>query len=97
MENITYKTLVVNQDNKMCYIDGNEVALTKKEYEILVFLLSNPNYIHTRESLIKKLWNKDVNLRTVDTNIMRLRKKLDQYGANISTRAGFGYGFDMID
>lgn len=97
MENITYKTLVVNQDNKMCYIDGNEVALTKKEYEILVFLLSNPNYIHTRESLIKKLWNKDVSLRTVDTNIMRLRKKLDQYGANISTRVGFGYGFDMID
>ncbi len=96
MENLVYKTLVVNQNNKMCYIDGNEVALTKKEYEILTFLLSNPNYIHTRESLIEKLWDKDVSLRTVDTNIMRLRKKLNQYGANISTRAGFGYGFDTI-
>lgn len=95
MENIIYKSLVVNQDNKMCYIDEKEVPLTKKEYELLVFFLSNPNYIHSRESLIEKLWDKEVTTRTIDTNVMRLRKKLGEYGDNLTTRTGFGYGFNM--
>jgi DNA-binding response OmpR family regulator len=94
VENIIYKTLVVDQNNKICYVDDNKVILTKKEYAILILLLTNPNYIYTRESIIEKVWNKKVSLRTVDTNIRRLRKKLTKYGSNINTRIGFGYGFD---
>ena len=94
MENIEYKTLVINQDNKLCYIDNQEIHLTKKEYELLKFFLENPNYIHSRESLIEKVWNKQVSERTIDTNIMRLRNKLGPYKDNIYTRLGFGYGFN---
>lgn len=94
MENIKYKTINIDQNQKLCYIDDKEVSLTKKEYELLVFFLLNPNYIHSRESLLEKLWDKKVTVRTIDTNIMRLRKKLGKYEANLYTRLGFGYGFN---
>lgn len=93
MENITFETLVLNQDNKVCLIDNEEVLLTKKEYDLLLFLLNKPNFIHSREDIINQVWNKSVTARTVDTNIMRLRQKLGKYGKNIYTRIGFGYGF----
>lgn len=95
MENIKYKTLLINQDNKLCYIDDKEISLTKKEYELLKFFLENPNYIHSREELINKIWNKEVSERTIDTNIMRLRNKLGPYKDNLITRIGFGYGFNI--
>lgn len=96
MENITFETLILNQDNKVCLIDNEEVALTKKEYELLTLLLNKPNFIHSREEIIAQIWNKPVTTRTVDTNIMRLRQKLGKYGENIYTRMGFGYGFKTI-
>ena len=95
MENIKDKTLVLDQNNKTCYIDDKEVNLTKKEYELLKFLLENPNFIHSRENLIKKLWDNPVTPRTIDTNVMRLRNKLDIYRDNLITRLGFGYGFKI--
>lgn len=88
-----FETLVINEDNKVCLIDNKEVVLTKKEYELLIYLLNKPNSICSREDLIKDIWKKDVSVRTVDVNIMRLRKKLGKYGKNIYTRTGFGYGF----
>lgn len=96
MENITFETLILNQDNKVCLINNEEVTLTKKEYELLTLLLNKPNFIHSREEIIAKIWNKPVTTRTVDTNIMRLRQKLGKYGENIYTRMGFGYGFKTI-
>lgn len=93
MDNITFETLVLNQDNKVCLIDDKEVILTKKEYDLLLFLLNKPNFIHSREDIINQVWGKSVTTRTVDTNIMRLRQKLGKYGENIYTRMGFGYGF----
>ena len=96
MENITFETLILNQDNKVCLIDNEEVALTKKEYELLTLLLNKPNFIYSREEIIAQIWNKPVTTRTVDTNIMRLRQKLGKYGENIYTRMGFGYGFKTI-
>lgn len=93
MNNIIFETLVLNQDNKVCLIDDEEVVLTKKEYDLLLFLLNKPNFIHSREDIINQVWGKSVTTRTVDTNIMRLRQKLGKYGDNIYTRMGFGYGF----
>ena len=94
MDNITFKTLTINQDNKICIIDNEEITLTKREYQLLVFLLENPNYIHSREDIINKVWEKPVTVRTVDSNITKLRQKLGKYGKNIYTRLGFGYGFN---
>ena len=93
MENITFETLVLDQDNKTCLIDNEEIVLTKNEYDLLLFLLKNPNFVHTRENLIQNVWNKQVTTRAVDTSIARLRQKLGKYGENIYTRMKFGYGF----
>ena len=97
MEQIVFKNLVVDQNNKLCSINGESIALSKKEYELLVFLMSHPNYVHSRESLLEELWDNSVSLRTVDTTVSRLRKKLQEYGAYITTRLGFGYSFNNSD
>lgn len=94
MEQLKYKGLVVDQDNKLCSINGEAIALSKKEYELLVFLMLHPNYVHSREDLLKELWDNSVSIRTVDTTVSRLRKKLQEYGAYITTRLGFGYSFN---
>lgn len=97
MEQLKYKELIVNQNNKLCSVNGEAIALSKKEYELLVFLMTHPNYVHSREDLLKELWENSVSLRTVDTTVSRLRKKLQEYGAYITTRLGFGYSFNMTD
>lgn len=97
MNLLTFKQLTVDQNNKLCSINGEAIALSKKEYELLVFLMSHPNYVHSRESLLKELWDNSVSIRTVDTTISRLRKKLQEYGAYITTRLGFGYSFNNSD
>ena len=91
MEPLVFKKLSVDQDNKLCSINGEAIAVSKKEYELLVFLMSHPNYVHSREDLLKELWDNSVSLRTIDTTISRLRKKLGEYGKHIITRLGYGF------
>lgn len=93
---ITFKDLTINTDEKLCYIKGEAVKLTKSEYNILVFLLTNRNKIFSREELIEVAWTEPVMVRAVDTAMSRLRKKLGEYGKYIVTRLGFGYGFKEI-
>ncbi len=90
---IEYNTLKINEDEKLCYIDNNPINLTKSEYHVLVFLLTNRNKIFSREELIEAAWTEPVTVRAVDTAMSRLRKKLGEYGKHIVTRLGFGYGF----
>lgn len=97
MEQLKYKELVIDQGNKLCSINDEPISLSKKEYELLVFLMSHPNYVHSREDLLKELWDNSVSIRTVDTTISRLRRKLQEYGAYITTRLGFGYSFNNSD
>lgn len=79
---------------KQCFVDGEEVKLTKTEFEILAFLMANPDRIYSREEMVHHIWNNIVVLeRTIDVNITRLRSKIGRYGAYIITRLGFGYGF----
>lgn len=94
---LTYETLVVNNRNKSCMLEGAEVALTRKEFDILVLLLSNRGTILSREQIMKRVWSEEVVVldRTIDVNITRLRKKLGIYGNNIVTRTGYGYGFKI--
>lgn len=93
MERVTYKDLIVDQDNKLCTIEGEEVSLSKREYELLVFLLTHPNHVYSREELIQEIWKSPTAERAVDVNISRLRRKLNDYGKCIVTRSGFGYTF----
>ena len=92
---ISYGDLVLNIERKQCHISGEEVALTKKEFEILRLLLSNRGKIFSREEILDSVWEDDVLVidRTIDVNINRLRKKIGNYGNDIITKQGFGYGF----
>lgn len=93
---ISYNGLVVNTLNKRCKVDGEEVLLTRKEFDILVLLLSNRGTILSREQIMQRVWSNEVVVldRTIDVNITRMRKKLGQYGNHIITRTGYGYGFE---
>lgn len=90
-----FKTLRVDRNEKLCFLNGEEVSLTKTEFDILLFLLTHRNRIYSRDEIIRQVWSNDVVVtnRTIDTNIARLRKKIGEYGNNIVTRLGFGYGF----
>lgn len=90
-----YKTLALDSISKTCTIDGNEIALTKKEFGMLFLFLSNPDKIFSRDEILDKIWEKNVYVvdRTIDVNINRLRKKLGEYEQHIITKQGYGYGF----
>ncbi len=91
---ITYKTMRIDRNEKACYINGHEVSLSRKEFDLLLFFLVHRERIHSREEIMRQVWgNVEVTDRAVDTNIARLRKKIEPYGNNIVTRLGFGYGF----
>lgn len=92
---ITFKTLRIDRNEKQCYIAGQPVTLTRNEFDILLFFLEHRNRIHSRQEILRNVWPNEtvVTNRTVDVNIARLRRKLGEYGQNITTRLGFGYGF----
>lgn len=92
---VIFRTLRIDRNDKTVYLDGEELPLTRTEYDILLFFLIHRNRIYSREEIINQVWGDDVVVtnRTIDTNITRLRKKIGQYSNNLVTRQGFGYGF----
>lgn len=92
---IGWEGLQLDIKRKECVVDGQEVLLTKKEFEILRLLLQHRGNIFSREEILRQVWLDEVIVldRTVDVNITRLRKKIGRYGTMIITRLGYGYGF----
>lgn len=92
---LAVEDLVLDLDLKTCSIDGMEVKLTKKEFELLAFLIANKGKICSRDQILANVWSDEVIVldRTIDVNITRIRQKIGFYGAYIITKAGFGYGF----
>ena len=78
-------------------LDGQEVVLTHKEYELLSFLMANPGQIFSREQLLNRVWGYDFagTTRTVDTHIKTLRQKLGDEGRHIVTLIRSGYKFEV--
>ena len=87
--------LQLDLEFKRCLVDGVEVKLAKKEFELLAYLISHRGKICSREQILSRVWNDEVVVldRTIDVNITRLRSKIGAYGSYIVTRSGFGYGF----
>lgn len=87
--------IVIDPDNRKVTIDGELVALSKTEYAILLFLINNRNSFFTRVDICNEVWKEDAssNVRIVDTNISRLRKKMGESGKCIINRYGMGYAF----
>lgn len=92
---IEYENIAISPQRKICLLDGREVKMPRKEFEILSLLMSHPGRVFSREELLKSIWPDEVIVldRVIDVNITRLRSKLGRYGKNIVTRSGYGYGF----
>ena len=89
-----FENLKIDFERKTVETDASNVILTKKEFEILTFLVKNQGRIFTREDILSNVWNESIVIdRTVDVHITRLRKKLNRYGEMLVNRSGYGYAF----
>lgn len=90
--------LSLNPETKRAAINGEDISLTKKEFEVLHMLLLKPGKVYSREEILARVWPDDVSVleRSIDVNMARLRKKLGPYASNIVSRSGYGYCF-IID
>ncbi len=91
--------LTVDAENRRALVNGEDVGLTAKEFDILFLLSSNPNKIYDRDKLLTAVWGEDFygDARTVDVHIRRLREKIEKDPGNptyIHTKWGIGYYFE---
>lgn len=94
-EIIEFEDLKLNLTQKNLFIKGQEVILTKREFELLKLFLKYRNVVLSREQLAEEIWKEEsyIQGRTIDVNITRLRKKIKPYDRNLITRQGYGYIF----
>ncbi|MGI6254165.1 MAG: response regulator transcription factor [Acutalibacter sp.] len=89
-------SLYVSPARHQVKVDGKEVALTLKEFELLCFLLENDGMVLTRDKILARIWGYDFDgeTRTVDVHVRTLRQKLGECGSLIETVRGVGYKID---
>ena len=95
-DNIIFEGIVVNKADMSLTVDGETVVMTRKEIELVCYLLTHRGQILSREHLLNNVWDSNgiVLERTVDVHITHLRRKLGQYGKYIKTKSGYGYLFE---
>lgn len=95
----TYQELKVDFKAHAAYIQGKELPLTPKEYDLLMFFIENEHIALSREVLLSKLWGYDFfgDDRTIDTHIKMLRNNLGPYRDLITTVRGVGYKFELLE
>lgn len=95
VDRFVYEDLVVDFKSHYLMIDGKEINVTPKEYEILKYFILNQNTALSRETLLNKIWGYDFfgDDRTIDTHIKMLRNNLGKYRDLIITVRGLGYKF----
>ncbi len=89
--------LAIDHDTKRLILGDKKIELTRKEYEIISLLAKSPGRIFSREEILRRIWESDVIVtdRTVDVNMTRIRRKMDEYGSYIRNKPGFGYYFEI--
>ncbi|WP_139905311.1 response regulator transcription factor [Clostridium thermarum] len=92
-EKLTLNGLSIDESRREVIEEGRVVALTPKEFDLLLFLCKNPNHVFQREKLLDKIWGYDFmgDTRTVDTHIKNLREKLNYCNKNLKTIWRVGY------
>ncbi len=92
---ICFGELEINTSTYIAQLNGEELHLPRKEFELLALFMSQPNIIFNREELLGSIWEEDVFVvdRTIDVHINRIRSKLGSYKNWIETVKGIGYRF----
>lgn len=89
----------VDKDAHLVTVDGDNVELSYKEFELLVYFMENPGIALSREKILNGVWNYDYfgDARTIDTHVKKLRAKLGEKGGRyIQTIWGLGYKFEIV-
>ncbi|MBQ6468783.1 MAG: response regulator transcription factor [Lachnospiraceae bacterium] len=91
--------LKMDCDSRRVYVNGNEINLTAKEFDVLELLVFNPNKVYSRENLLNIVWGYEYpgDVRTVDVHIRRLREKIEENPSDpryVHTKWGVGYYFN---
>ena len=94
---ITAGKITLQPSARKVYLDGREITLTHKEYELLAFFMANPGQLFSRDQLLNRVWGYDFEgtTRTVDTHIKTLRQKLGDESRHIVTLIRSGYKFEV--
>jgi DNA-binding response OmpR family regulator len=92
--------LSVDVEDRRVFAAGNEVMLTQKEFDLLLFLMENPNRVYSKDLLFEKVWGYDAlsDTTTVTVHVARIREKIEKYVTgfeNIETVWGAGYRFKI--
>ena len=99
LKTIHYKSLSVNEEVFMSELSGIPRDLSKSEFDILLLLVKSPGRVYTRTQIISSLKNgeySDVTDRSIDVQILNLRRKLGDFAANIETIRGVGYRMQQL-
>lgn len=99
MDRVEFGRLTISYRSRSVTVDGREICLTVKEFELLAYLCYHKNLVLTRAQLLAAVWELDYagEIRTVDTHIKCLRQKLEEYARCIVTVRGIGYMFQWDD
>lgn len=101
-QTLTFPHLTIQIDSRRVDVDGEEISLTPKEFDLLVYMAQRPDKVFNREDLLRDVWNYQFygDQRTVDTHVKRLREKLGQVSHLVSqyivTVWGVGYKFEVV-
>jgi DNA-binding response OmpR family regulator len=94
---VTTPELMLFADRRIALIDGQQLRLTRLEYDLLLYLADNRGRVATRDQLLRQVWGYTVGCaRTIDVHVRRLRAKLAGRGPDIMTVRGVGYRMDRL-
>ncbi|MBO4391378.1 MAG: response regulator transcription factor [Lachnospiraceae bacterium] len=98
-ETVSVGGIEINKAAHIVKIDGKEIDLSFKEFELLTYFVENRGIALSREKILNNVWNYDYfgDARTIDTHVKKLRSKMGDKGAYIHTIWGMGYKFDTSD
>lgn len=96
---ITFNEISINTGSKTLSINGNELALTKKEYDLILFFLINKNRVLTKEAIVEHLWGDNIDMVDsfdfIYTHLNNIRKKIKHAGGNDYIKTIYGMGYKL--
>ncbi len=92
-----YDGITIDQEGRTVKVDGKQIEMSLREYELLKYLVDNQNIALSRDKILNNVWNYDYygDSRTIDSHIKKIRHKLGKKGKYIETMRGVGYKFEV--
>ncbi len=92
-----YGGIVIDPEGRTVKVDGKQIEMSLREYELLKYLVDNENIALSRDKILNNVWNYDYygDSRTIDSHIKKIRHKLGKKGKYIETMRGVGYKFEV--